>query len=297
MANSDALRYRICLWMVWAQIGLVPILYLMFVAVDAGYVWRWNLLSWVLGVGYLIGLFAWPLSRGLEKPALLKWWLRIDMALTIVLFIPLVFILMATMVRYDSEKGEYVIYTQGGNMVQPHHSIGRKSGPFIKYIGTVGRDVDKFPDDAWTVSNADGYCSFVYRQDGMTYVHLCPIDSARYQARGAKISHLIDSLYQRYAATDNIGEMVFVMPEEFTEVRYDSSDQSISMYRYEDTSPGRVIWGSVATLNFPPREAIADSVEVLLCDRNHRFMLPADSLKWMSPTDLCRFINQLDDNR
>mgnify|MGYP007103220728 CR=1 FL=1 len=54
--------------MVWVQLSLIPIVYLMMWAVEGKpYIWRWNLLSWVMLAGYLIGLLALPLSRSLDK--------------------------------------------------------------------------------------------------------------------------------------------------------------------------------------------------------------------------------------
>lgn len=64
--------------MVWAQIALLPIVILMINVTESGVMWRWNLISWLMIGGYVLGLLALPVSRGLEKPKLLRWWLRID---------------------------------------------------------------------------------------------------------------------------------------------------------------------------------------------------------------------------
>lgn len=86
---KGSLRYKVCLWIVWVQFALIPIVYLMMWAIDGTpYIWRWNLLSWAILTGYLIGFIALPLSRGLDKLKLLKWWLWIDFVATILLFIP-----------------------------------------------------------------------------------------------------------------------------------------------------------------------------------------------------------------
>ena len=38
---KEPLRYKICLWMVWLQLALIPIVYLMMWAVDGTpYIWR-----------------------------------------------------------------------------------------------------------------------------------------------------------------------------------------------------------------------------------------------------------------
>ena len=75
---SDSLRYKIVLWMVWVQIALLPVIIVMINVTDGGVMWRWNLINNLLAVGYILGLLALPVSRGLEKPKFLKWWLRID---------------------------------------------------------------------------------------------------------------------------------------------------------------------------------------------------------------------------
>ena len=64
--------------MVWVQIALLPVIIVMITLTNNGMMWRWNLINNLLVVGYIIGLLAFPASRGLEKPRLLKWWLRID---------------------------------------------------------------------------------------------------------------------------------------------------------------------------------------------------------------------------
>lgn len=52
--------------MVWVQLALIPIVYIMMWAVEGKpYIWRWNLLAWFMLAGYLIGILALPLSHGL----------------------------------------------------------------------------------------------------------------------------------------------------------------------------------------------------------------------------------------
>ena len=40
---SDSLRYKIVLWMVWAQIALLPVVIIMMNVTGNGLLWRWNL--------------------------------------------------------------------------------------------------------------------------------------------------------------------------------------------------------------------------------------------------------------
>lgn len=91
---SDSLRYKIVLWMVWAQIALLPVVIVMINVTNSGVIWRWNLLNWMMVGGYVLGLLAFPVSRGLEKPKLLKWWLRIDFGFSLIaaiLVLPLLY--------------------------------------------------------------------------------------------------------------------------------------------------------------------------------------------------------------
>lgn len=131
---SDTLRYKIVLWMVWVQIALLPIIYLMLYITNNDLMWRWNLLNWLMVGGYLIGLLALPFSRGLEKPVLLKWWLRIDFwfsAITAILALPLLFYVGRHYI--DAEDGDYVLYhTRGLMMAAPHYGLGKKEGLFIR---------------------------------------------------------------------------------------------------------------------------------------------------------------------
>lgn len=69
---SDSLRYKIVLWIVWVQIALLPIIIVMINVTNSGVMWRWNLINNLLVVGYILGLLALPVSRGLEKPKLLE---------------------------------------------------------------------------------------------------------------------------------------------------------------------------------------------------------------------------------
>lgn len=68
---SDSPKYKIVLWMVWVQIALLPVIYLMLYVTNNDLMWRWDLLNWLLVGGYLIGLLALPVSRGLELQPLL----------------------------------------------------------------------------------------------------------------------------------------------------------------------------------------------------------------------------------
>ena len=119
---SDSLRYKIVLWMMWVQIALLPIIVVMINVTNSGVMWRWNLLNWMMVGGYILGLLALPASRGLEKPGLLKWWLRIDFWFSLipaVIALPLLFYVGRHYI--DAEDGDYVLYhTRGLMMAAPH---------------------------------------------------------------------------------------------------------------------------------------------------------------------------------
>ncbi len=126
---KTSLRYKIVLWMVWVQLALLPIIYIMLAVTNNGLIWRWNLLNWLMVGGYILGLLALPLSRGLEKPKLLKWWLRIDFwlsAIPAILVLPLLFYVGRH--NIDAEDGDYVLYhTRGLMMAAPHYALGKNN--------------------------------------------------------------------------------------------------------------------------------------------------------------------------
>lgn len=127
---SDSLRYKIVLWMVWVQIVLLPIIIVMINVTNYGVIWRWNLINNLMAGGYILGLLALPISRGLEKPGLLKWWLRIDFWFSLipaVIALPLLFYCGRHFIV--AEDGDYVLYEERGIMMAaPHYWLGKKRG-------------------------------------------------------------------------------------------------------------------------------------------------------------------------
>ena len=136
---SDSLRYKIVLWMVWVQIALLPVIIVMINVTNGGVMWRWNLINNLLVVGYILGLLALPASRGLEKPRLLKWWLRIDFWFSLipaVIALPLLFYCGRHFIV--AEDGDYVLYEERGIMMAaPHYGLGKKEG--VVYSQTATR--------------------------------------------------------------------------------------------------------------------------------------------------------------
>lgn len=175
---NRSLRYKICLWIVWGQLALIPIVYLMMWLVDGTpYIWRWNLLSWAILTGYLIGFISLPLSRGLDKPKLLKWWLWIDFVATILLFIPFYFTFMASKANFVSERGQYILFTTGGGMAKPALRLGKSEGLFIEEL--YNSDAVAFDINAknWFVNEDYGYSSLKITYDSYKSIHMFPIDS------------------------------------------------------------------------------------------------------------------------
>ncbi len=98
----DSLRYRIVLCLVWVQLALIVMAVLMIDHTAPDLVWRWNVPFWTLLIGYVLGFLLLPFSRGLEKSKILKWWLRIDLVISILMFVPACFVLAGCNVRYLS---------------------------------------------------------------------------------------------------------------------------------------------------------------------------------------------------
>ena len=108
---SESLRYKIVLWVVWVQIALLPIWLCMGCLIAHNQSWRWGLDTWVFIVGFLLGLVALPLGSGLDKPQFLKWWLRIDFGVTLILALPVLFICSESLPTTVAEDDEYIVYS------------------------------------------------------------------------------------------------------------------------------------------------------------------------------------------
>lgn len=131
---SDSLRYKIVLWMVGVQIALLPVIIVMINVTNSGVMWRWNLINNLLVVGYILGLLALPVSRVLEKPKFLKWWLRIDFWFSLIpaiLILPLLFYCGRHFIV--AEDGDYVLYESRGVMMA---RLGKKRGTIHSRIVT-----------------------------------------------------------------------------------------------------------------------------------------------------------------
>lgn len=291
--------------MVWVQLALIPIVYFMMWAVDgAPYIWRWNLLAWTMLEGYLIGILALPLSRGLDKPKLLKWWLRVDFVATILLSIPFYFTFIVSKANFVSERGKYVLFTTGGVLAKPALRFGKSEGLFIKELynsDDVGFDICT---ENWIVNEDYGYSSLKIWNDYYKSIHVFPIDSSTYHQHNSIIDTHIDSVFH----TNIIGydKMVFVMPEDFSTIEYcDSSGIEyhssdfiqLADIKYWSYETGNFLDSVLITLSIAENDILpitdSDTLLVESFKTERQIKLPKDSVPWMSPTEAHRFINDL----
>lgn len=235
---SDSLRYKIVLWLVWMQIALLPIVILMIYMTKGCLMWRWNLINNLLVVGYVIGLLAFPVSRGLEKPKLLKWWLRIDFCCSLIPAIIVLPLLYEGGRQYIlAEDGDYVLYYNRGVLMAgaPHFRLGKKEGLFIRELLQSIREYDysKVEIDCFRVDTLKGCCYGLERGTSPS-TWVLPIDSAKYHSHALEISALIDSLYKSQPLLTPQSCGTFVFPDDFTEVSYFGKQISYKDYSVED---------------------------------------------------------------
>lgn len=283
--------------MVWVQLALIPIVYLMMWAVDGTpYIWRWNLLSWAMLAGYLIGFIILPLSRGLDKPKFLKWWLWIDFVATILLFPIFFFTFTCVKVYYVAKKDNYVLYRAGGFLAAPTLYLGVNDGLFIKEIKSVEGFVDSDLD--WTLDNLNGYCKIHVQDISWSVINVFPIDSAFYHQHQNVVAKRIDSLF--HTRCDNDERMIFVMPKDFSVIEYGdsswirfSSENSPDIeLQYRDLMHKNVLDSIVVSINITNYYG-EGSMRVESYETKDLMKLPKDSVPWMSPTEAHRFINNL----
>ncbi len=278
---SDTLRYKIVLWMVWVQIALLPVIYLMLNITNNDLMWRWNLLNWFMVGGYLIGLLALPFSRGLEKPVLLKWWLRIDFwfsAITAILALPLLFYVGRHYI--DAEDGDYVLYhTRGLMMAAPHYGLGKKEGLFIRPMSKSVQvnDDDDGKIDCFKVDTLRG-CFYGLSRGGAQASWVLPLDSTKYHKNAADITNLIDSLYQAQPLFRDYYHGTFVFPDNFAEINYDSFS-----IHYEDS----ISYNSIDHIS-------GDSVHITIINNGiTKLSYPKDSVGNFSPKEVKSFVEKL----
>lgn len=276
----DSLRYKIVLCMVWMQIALAPIVIVMINVTNNGVMWRWNLLNWLLVMGYVLGLLALPISRGLEKSKLLKWWLRIDFWLSLfpaIIALPLLFYIG----RYHilAEDGDYVLYYKTGFMMAaPIYGVGEKNGLFIRELPQHIRvyDYGNRTVECFKVDTLKG-CLYGLEHGTSPAAWVVPIDSTRYHHYADDITALIDSLYQVHPLLSQESYGTFVFPDNFAEINYYGGQIC-----YEDS------------IRYDIDILENDSLDVTIFDKNFtRLSFPKDSAVDLSPKSVRLFINDL----
>lgn len=234
--------------MVWGQLALIPIVFLMMQAIEGKpYIWRWNLLSWFMLAGYLIGILALPLSSGLDKPKLLKWWLRIDFVATILLFIPFYFTFIVSKANFVAERGKYVLYTTGEGVIKPMLRLGKSDGLFVKELYDSGDVEFDICAEDWIVNEEYGYSCLKIWNDYYKSIHVFPIDNTTYHQHNNIIDTQIDSIF--HANIIGYDKMVFVMPEDFSTIEYCDSS-SIEYHRFDYTQLAEIKYWSYETEKF-----------------------------------------------
>ena len=291
--------------MVWLQLALIPIVYLMMWAVDGTpYIWRWNLLSWVMLAGYLIGILALPLSRGLDKPKFLKWWLRIDFVATILLFIPFYFTFIVSKANFVSERGKYVLFTTGGGMAKPALRLGKSEGLFIKELYDSDDVEFDICTENWIINEDYGYSSLKIWNDYYKSIHVFPIDSSTYHQHNNIIDTHIDSIF--HAGIIGYDKMKFVMPEDFSTIEYCDSSSieyhssdfiQLADIKYWSYETGNFLDSVLITLSISENDVLpitdSDTLLVERVETERQIKIPKESVPWMSPTEAYRFINYL----
>lgn len=280
---SDSLRYKIVLWLVWVQIALIVIAFFMIEHTGPDRVWRWNVPFWTLLSGYFLGFLLLPLSRGLKKSNMLKWWLRIDLAITILMFIPAYFVLAGCDVKYISEKGDYILFNRSGFLSSPYVNLGVKSGIFIKRLDSFPIEYwDIFHDD-WSIDDSTGLFLLDGRRNNYNQIFIVPVDSCKYKMNATIVNMRIDSLY--HCCSSRYDRMVFVMPDDFSTISYTDS-VSVSHFNIDDC------WNPFAEIIYPHKgsKLSPDSVRLRYNDSNEDRMYPKDFIPHMSPTQIQQFI-------
>ena len=211
--------------MVWVQLALLPVIIVMINVTNGGVLWRWNLINNILVVGYILGLLALPASRGLEKPVFLKWWLRIDFwfsAIAAILALPLLFYVGRHYI--DAEDGDCVLYhTPGLIMAVPHYGLGKKEGLYIRPMSKSVQvnDDDDGKVECFKVDTLRG-CFYGLSRGGAQASWVLPLDSTKYHQHAAYITELIDSIYKAQPLFRDYYHGIFVFPDNFAEINYDS---------------------------------------------------------------------------
>lgn len=266
--------------MVWVQIALLPVIIVMINVTNGGVMWRWNLINNLLVVGYILGLLALPVSRGLEKPGLLKWWLRIDFwfsLISAVIALPLLFYCGRHFIV--AEDGDYVLYEERGIMMAaPHYGSGKTEGLFIRKLpqGIRKYNYGNRKVNCFKVDTLKG-CMYGLEQGTSPAAWVLPIDSAKYHSHAKGITVLIDSLYQLQPLLSQESYGTFVYPDNFAEINYEGGEIS-----YTDS------------ISYDIDFSESDSLRIIIYDGKFPHLsIPKNAIGSFSPNEVKTFIEKL----
>ncbi len=262
--------------MVWVQVALLPVIIVMINVTNSGVMWRWNLINNLLVVGYILGLLVLPVSRGLEKPKFLKWWLRIDFWFSLIpaiLILPLLFYCGRHFIV--AEDGDYVLYESRGVMMA---RLGKKEGLFIRELSHSIRlyDYGNRKVDCFKVDTLKG-CMYGLEYGASPTAWVIPIDSVRYHRHANDISVLIDSLYQVQPLLSQKYYGTFVFPDNFVEINYEG---------------GEIVYEDSITYNID----FLGNDSLIMTIHNQNFTqlsFPKDAIGNLSPQEVRTFIEVL----
>ena len=266
--------------MVWVQIVLLPIIIVMINVTNYGVIWRWNFINNLMAGGYILGLLALPISRGLEKPGLLKWWLRIDFWFSLipaVIALPLLFYCGRHFIV--AEDGDYVLYEERGIMMAaPYYWLGKKEGLFIRKLpqGIRQYDYGNRKVNCFKVDTLKG-CMYGLEQGASPVAWVLPIDSAKYHSHTKEITALIDSLYQLQPLLSQESYGTFVYPDNFAEINYEGGEIS-----YTDS------------ISYDIDFSESDSLRIIIYDGKFPHLsFPKNAIGNFSPNEVKTFIEKL----
>ena len=269
---SDSTRYKILVWLVRVQIALLPIWLCMDCLITHNQSWRWGLDTWVFIAGFMLGVVALPVGKGLDKPRLMKWWLRIDFTFTLIMMLPILFICSAFIPTTIAEDDEYIVYSIDGIVANRNAYIARKSGLLMETI------FDLYPYEGGRLKS-DSYCFDKERGIfyGATYriaqngsrIWVIPLDERKYTTHQKYVYNLIDSLYSAHGEWIDNDDATFILPDGFTRIDYThgkikltdsisceisyANPDSINIYFYYPLSSG-IRFHKDSTLHLSPTE-------------------------------------------
>lgn len=284
---NDRTCYRLCLWIVWLQLALLPVVVCMARLTTYSREWRWGLDSWVFIFGFLLGVLALPVGHGLDKPKLLKWWLRIDFTVSLTLMIPVLILASRFIPQTLAEHGDYCVYSVDGIVANRSAILAKKSGLFYKkvfdlfpyYWGRLKPEhyrIDQRRGYFYAVIDDSPYFAPASPLEFHSQAWVVPLDYDAYNANSEYVFQLIDSVFNAHAPWDGHDQATFILPDDFARIDYD--DSSISFrHRYH------------ATIDY----SFSDSIEVHFYDPYISLTLPRDSAAWLSPVAARTFIDEL----